>query len=466
MQASQTLARLLVTLLLLLPLKVLAGESRESCKVCGMWIDQFTRTTGELVHPDGNAEHTCGVACMLRTIEDRGVDSFHAMRVKDWSTGKPVDARQAWYLLGSRLVPDMLPNYIAFADRQEAEALASREGGEVLSFAAAMDTISPRGMTQPFRIRQAVTPGKGSIGMGLAYAYMVKDRVVDGSDGQDPEAFIGSNPAQPRAPERIEVQTQSLSASYALTDRLAAQLIVPYYEKEAETLTRQGGRIVSSSTQSDGLGDLGAELRYNLWRSIYYDRFFTVLLGATLPTGEFDSHRSFNPALQAQVVETGPGMQLGYGTATLHGGLLYSQRWSDFWFHAQGLYRHNPENGDDYKYGDETQAGVALHYTPNYDLMLGLELDALLAAKNEDRGIELGNTGGTRVNLAAVCDWRFANLLGGNLTLRGSAGLPLYEDLNSQDFVNAMGREFTQVQLGGGFFAGLVLNYNFRFGQF
>ncbi len=62
-------------------------------------------------------------------------------------------------------------------------------------------------------------------------------------------------------------------------------------------------------------------------------------------------------------------------------------------------------------------------------------------------------------------DWRFLNALGGNFNLRGSAGLPVYEDLNSQDFVNASGQTFTQAQFGGGFFANLVVNFNTRFGQ-
>jgi len=52
------------------------------------------------------------------------------------------------------------------------------------------------------------------------------------------------------------------------------------------------------------------------------------------------------------------------------------------------------------------------------------------------------------------------------MNLRGSVGLPVYEDLNSQDFLNAGGKKFTQSQLGEGFFANLVINFNTRFGDF
>jgi hypothetical protein len=147
------------------------------------------------------------------------------------------------------------------------------------------------------------------------------------------------------------------------------------------------------------------------------------------------------------------------------GGLLYSQRISSFWLHAQALYRYFPENGDDYRFGNETQAGLALHYTPNYDVVVGIEMDVAHAGRNEDMGVEIGNTGGTRANIALIGDWRIMNLIGGNLNLRGTVGVPVYEDLNSQDLTNVIGQRYTQAQLGGGFFANVMLSFNTRFGD-
>lgn len=452
--------------LFLIPALTWADEERESCQVCGMWIDQYQRTAAELVYNDGATEHTCGVACMLRVIQEKGLNSFRSIQVSDWNTGVQLDARNSWYSLGSHLIPDMLPNYIAFGDRMEAEIFATKEGGEVLSFISAMETISPRGMTQPFRIRQAVTPGEGSFGIGIAYAYVIKDRLKIGTDGHDPDSFIYSNPAQPRTPQQIEIQTQSLVMNYGITDRIAVQTNLPYFEKNMETLVRQSNQINTIKSKDDGLGDLAFEFRYNPLRSIYYEQFFTLLAGASLPTGHFDSTRAFNAMLKTNLISTAPGMQMGNGDPTYLGGLLYSQRWNHLWFHGQAIYRFSTENGDDYKFGDETQAGLAIHYTPHYDIMLGIEMDASHTEKNEDMGISIGNTGGDRVNLALVFDWRFMNALGGNLNLRGSAGLPVYEDLNSQDYLNANGQKFTQSQLGGGFFANLAISFNTRFGEY
>jgi hypothetical protein len=87
----------------------------------------------------------------------------------------------------------------------------------------------------------------------------------------------------------------------------------------------------------NGLGDINLEARYIFWRSTRWDKFATVLLGTTLPTGHFSGVRGADGALQA------PGMQLGKGTATFTGGLLYSQRWKDFWLHTSASYNVNPE---------------------------------------------------------------------------------------------------------------------------
>jgi hypothetical protein len=93
--------------------------------------------------------------------------------------------------------------------------------------------------------------------------------------------------------------------------------------------------------------------------------------------------------------------------------------------------------------------------------MVGIEMDASYTQKNTDRGIKIGNSGGTVTNLAFVSDYRFLNALGGNFKLRGSIGLPVYEDLNSQNARNARGA-FQQVQLGDGYFANLSVVWTFR----
>jgi len=448
-------------------------HKRESCRVCGMYIDQYQKSAAELVFKDGKKESTCGVACMLREVEDAGgISAFQSVKVHDWVSGELVDAETATYVLGSKVIPDMVPNYIAFAKREEAEAFVAKEGGEVIDFNIAYDDISPVGTTAPFRIRTAVTPGKGAFSAGMVYGYSQKDQIKIGSYGEDPTHFIQSHPAQPQAPKEMVVQQQSLTLNWSPTDDLALFMNVPWFEKEFTRLTQTqpkpvkgkpitAGAFGETTDYENGLGDINIEGRYNLWRSTRWDKFATILLGTTLPTGHFDG------TLVGTGINVGigqaAGLQLGKGTATFTGGMLYSQRWKDFWLHTSALYTVNPENDDDFAYGDVVNGGVALHYTPNYDLMIGIEIDASYAAENQYRGLDIGNSGGGTTNLAFVSDYRFLNAFGGNFKLRGSIGLPIYEDLNSKKFYNANGRGTQeQVQLGDGFFANIALVWSFR----
>jgi nitrous oxide reductase accessory protein NosL len=440
-------------------------HERESCKVCGMWIDQYLKSAAILVHKDGSKEYSCGVACMLRIVEDEGgIDAFESVQVHDWASGRLVNAVDATYVLGSNVIPDMVPNYIAFANRSEAEAFVKKEGGEVINFNIAFDDISPVGTTAPFRIRTAVTPGKGNFSAGVVYGYTQRDNVFIGSNSMDPGNFIEGNAAQPRAPSEFIGHQQSLVMNYSPTNNLALFLNIPWFERATETLNQTSpGKISETRGEGNSLGDIALEGRYNLWRTTHWDKFVSVLLGVTLPTGRFNGARSptIDPVSKTNLISTSPALQFGKDVPTFTGGLLYSQRWNKFWLHASGLYNVNPENDKDFAFGDVATGGLALHYTPHYDLMLGVEVDVNHALKNEDRGYKVGNSGGTVTNLAFVSDWRFLNAFGGNFRLRGSVGLPIQHDLNSTHVV-LPGRQFNQVQLGGGFFANMAIQWTFR----
>lgn len=444
---------------------LLAEETkpRESCEVCGMWIDKYEHTAAELVFKDGRKQHTCGVACMLRQIEDAGgIDAFESVKVHDWVTGELVDAESATYVVGSKVIPDMVPNYIAFASASDAEAFAAKEGGEIIDFSVAFKDVSPVGTTAPFRIRTAVTPGAGNFSVGFVYGYSQRDGIDIGTNSVDPAAFIGGNTAQPRAPTRLEGEQKALTFNYSPTDNLALFVNIPWVDRRLTTLSRSPstGRISQSIANESGIGDIVLEGRYNFWHSTRWNKFATVLLGTTLPTGQFNGTRAISQG--RNLISTAPALQLGTDTANFTGGLIYSQRYKDFWFHSSAFYTANPENSSHYAFGDTINGGLAFHYNPNYNLTVGVEFDATYAWKNEDQGFKIGNTGGTTINLAVVEDWRFLNAFGGNFKLRGSVGLPIYQDLNFTNNTNAGGRTFQQVQLGEGFFANAAITWTIR----
>ena len=447
------------------------AHKRASCRVCGMYIDQYQKSAAELVYQDGQKEYTCGVACMLREVEDAGgISAFKSVQVHDWVSGKLVDAEAATYVIGSQVIPDMVPNYIAFAKREEAEAFMAKQGGEIMDFNFAYRDVSEVGTTTPFRIRTAVTPGAGNFSVGMVYGYQQKDNLKIGSNGRDPSTFINENRAQAKVPKELQVQQQSLTFNYSPTDNIALFANLPWFEKRSTTLERAnvGATPQEKVQNTNGFGDISLEGRYNFWHTTRWDKFATVLLGTSLPTGQFNfKDTGFEPAAgpnrQAALIgQSIPGLQLGKGTATFTGGLLYSQRWKELWLHTQVMYNANPENNDQYAFGDVLNGGVALHYTPNYNLMVGIEIDASNTAKNKYMGNNVGNTGGTVTNLAFVSDYRFINAFGGNFKLRGSIGLPIYEDMNYKKAQLAGTNQLTQVQLGDGYFANVSVVWTFR----
>jgi hypothetical protein len=149
-----------------------------------------------------------------------------------------------------------------------------------------------------------------------------------------------------------------------------------------------------------------------------------------------------------------PGLQIGTGAFTFTGGPGFSQRIGPFWFHYLVSYTATLENKDDYKFGNTTRGGVAIHYTPTYNLMVGLEGDANYYEKSEYGGVDVGNTGGFRSYLAGVLDYKFLTALGGNFSVRLTGGIPIYEDMNH--YREGMSEK---VQMGGGYFVNAMITF-------
>jgi len=179
-----------------------------------MYIDQYQKSAAELVFKDGKKEYTCGVACMLREVDDAGgISAFQSVKVHDWVSGELVDAQTATYVLGSNVIPDMVPNYIAFAKREEAEAFVARgRRGDRLQHCSMTFAV---GTTAPFRIRTAVTPGKGNFSAGMVYGLYAKRQFKIGSTVRIRIVFIRGNPAQPQAPKEYRFMQQSLTLNYS-----------------------------------------------------------------------------------------------------------------------------------------------------------------------------------------------------------------------------------------------------------
>ena len=418
------------------------AAERETCQICGMYIDQYLATSAIITTKEGAVEKTCGSADMLRMVADEGgLDAFGSVVVHDWVSGSEIPAVDASYVIGSDLVPDMIPNFIAFANQDEAKKFMAEHGGQLLSFSQALIAISPMGMTMPNRVNSAVPPPKGSMSIGAGYMSMVKDDLMMGSDNVNRATFLAETasimPTPPMIPKKMEAEGPMVMANYGITDSLALTAKIADLDKTMTSQMRMGS--AEREWEHDGITDLELKLGYNLWRDDYYSKFITLMANMTLPTGDFD------PTFIRM-----PGLQLGTDSINVGGGLLGSIRFGDFWVHAELSHMVIPENDDDYDFGDTSKIGAALHYTPNYDLMLGLELDATDMDRNEYLGVDVANSGGRAINLTGVASWRFLTALGGNFSINGSFGMPLYEDVN-------------RYGLGTDYAATVMLNFMHRF---
>ncbi len=397
------------------------ASARQGCRVCGMYIDQYQATATRLTTQDGGTLASCGVACMIRLVNDRGGPSaFASILVRGWQSGKTVAAQDALYVIGSDLVPDMLPSIIAFASRPAAEAFAAEHGGAVLTFTQALMSISPMGMTMPSRLSTAVLPPARATAVGAGYMSMVMNDLMIGSDEVSFTDYLRATQGRPMGmgPKEMSSKGTMYMLNLGLTDDLALTVKARHLEKEMTMQMLMAGAYSERTVHVNGMTDTDVTLRYALWRDTTYSRFLTLLAGVSLPTGDW-----------REAYRTMPGLQLGIGTIGYRAGILASARFGDFWLHGEASHYLRPAyNG--YDFGDTTTLALALHYTPTYDLMIGLETDYTSTGKDENQGVTSNTSGGERANLAVVASWRFLTALGGNCTLKVTAGAPYYTDVN------------------------------------
>lgn len=112
------------------------------CPVCGMYPYRTPQWTAQIVFNDQTASSFDSPADMFRFVGNMMLfDKTHkpadigAIWVADYTTKAWVDAKKAFYVLGSKARGPMNePNLPAFASREAADAHVKAEGGKVLAF--------------------------------------------------------------------------------------------------------------------------------------------------------------------------------------------------------------------------------------------------------------------------------------------------------------------------------------------
>ncbi len=113
------------------------------CAFDGMLLSDFPGPKGQIVYEDAVPDFFCDTVEMfsayLQPEEKKRVAAVYTqdMGQADWNRpqGHWIDARSAFYVIGSRKSGSMGPTIGAFAREADAQAFAREQGGRVLKFA-------------------------------------------------------------------------------------------------------------------------------------------------------------------------------------------------------------------------------------------------------------------------------------------------------------------------------------------
>jgi hypothetical protein len=115
----------------------LAETSTKRCIQCGQ--EGNPRVTFLIEHKDGGKTAACCPHCGLMALTRR--EDISAAMTTDFFNGTLLNARQAWYVLGSDISLCCSPSVLGFLRRDYAERFTQGFGGEVMDFTSAQIKI-------------------------------------------------------------------------------------------------------------------------------------------------------------------------------------------------------------------------------------------------------------------------------------------------------------------------------------
>lgn len=117
-------------------------DAGASCSLDGMVLKDFPGSKAQVRYADGKTDYYCDVMELFSIVfapeQKRVVGALYVqdMGKANWDqpSGNWIDARKAIYVIGSKKHGSMGPTIVPFANANEAQAFAAREGGSVLNF--------------------------------------------------------------------------------------------------------------------------------------------------------------------------------------------------------------------------------------------------------------------------------------------------------------------------------------------
>ena len=115
------------------------GEMKSSCAMCGMNLVMFYKTS-YIATLNGKKKQYCSLHCLVDDMKNHH-NSLQDIKVVDTNSLKLIDAKKAYYVVGSSKKGTMsrVSKY-AFSTLSAASKFAAKNGGEVMGFNAAVQT--------------------------------------------------------------------------------------------------------------------------------------------------------------------------------------------------------------------------------------------------------------------------------------------------------------------------------------
>ena len=113
---------------------VKTDSSKEFCNVCGMHLTKYYKTNHVAEFKNGHKEQYCSLHC-LAEVHKNYADKIKQIQVVDTNSLKLIDAKKAFYVIGSSKEGTMssISEY-AFFKKEEAEKFKNEFGGTIYNF--------------------------------------------------------------------------------------------------------------------------------------------------------------------------------------------------------------------------------------------------------------------------------------------------------------------------------------------
>ena len=126
--------------------------AKDLCPVCGMIVSKYPNWVATVLYKDGHAHHFDGAKDMFKYLQDlqkyapgHRKEDIQAIAVTDFYNLGKVDARQAWFVIGSDVLGPMGHEFVPLANKMDADDfLKDHKGKRALTF----DQITSKSVEQ------------------------------------------------------------------------------------------------------------------------------------------------------------------------------------------------------------------------------------------------------------------------------------------------------------------------------